>query len=149
MNANSSTTLSRGLFGLATAAILALTSIPAAQAQSVTFSFGQRDRVIETYCDRYPRDRDCRGYYDGNWSRSDYNRFYNTRRGALDNIAAGFFGFTFGTILGAAIANQQPRTVYSGDWDAHVRACHARYRSYDEATDTFLGYDGVRHRCNL
>lgn len=149
MNAICKTRAGRGLFALATTAIIALTSMPAVQAQSVTFSFGQRDRVIETYCDRYPRDRDCRGYYGGGWSSHDYDRFYTTRRSALDNIAAGFFGFTFGTVLGAAIANQQPRTVYSGDWDAHVRACHARYRSYDEASDTFLGYDGIRHRCNL
>lgn len=25
--------------------------------------------------------------------------------------------------------------------------CAARYRSYDPATGTFLGYDGLRHRC--
>ncbi|UXN75673.1 BA14K family protein [Devosia sp. A8/3-2] len=24
-----------------------------------------------------------------------------------------------------------------------------RYRSYDEETDTFMGYDGVRRRCQL
>lgn len=36
---------------------------------------------------------------------------------------------------------------YSGNWDAHVRWCYNRYRSYDSRTDTFLGYDGYRHRC--
>ncbi len=30
---------------------------------------------------------------------------------------------------------------------AHVRWCLNRYRSYNPRTDTFLGYDGYRHRC--
>lgn len=29
----------------------------------------------------------------------------------------------------------------------HQKACATRYRSYDPKTDTFLGYDGQRHRC--
>lgn len=28
-----------------------------------------------------------------------------------------------------------------------VAACEARFRSYDRATGTYLGYDGLRHRC--
>jgi hypothetical protein len=28
-----------------------------------------------------------------------------------------------------------------------VQACEAQYRSYDRASDSFLGYDGLRHRC--
>jgi hypothetical protein len=31
---------------------------------------------------------------------------------------------------------------------AHVRWCYNRYRSYDARTDSFMGYDGRRHRCN-
>lgn len=31
---------------------------------------------------------------------------------------------------------------------AHVERCAARYRSYDPATDTFVGFDGLTHRCN-
>lgn len=30
----------------------------------------------------------------------------------------------------------------------HVEWCLNRYRSYDPASDTFMGYDGYRHRCN-
>ena len=30
----------------------------------------------------------------------------------------------------------------------HVEACFARYRSYDPRSDTYLGHDGYRHRCN-
>ena len=135
-----------------------VTGLPAAQAQSVTFSFGDRARVVETYCDRNPWDRDCRGYYDGSWGYRDYDRFYSSRRSTLDPIAAGLFGVTFGAILGSAIANSnnagRDRVVgtvngggnFSG---VDVQACQARYRSYDVATNTFLGYDGVRKPCRL
>ncbi|MCB1494780.1 MAG: BA14K family protein [Bauldia sp.] len=30
---------------------------------------------------------------------------------------------------------------------AHVDWCLANYRSYNPATDTFMGYDGYAHRC--
>jgi len=31
--------------------------------------------------------------------------------------------------------------------DSHVAWCNARYRSYNVATDSYLGYDGNYHRC--
>jgi len=34
-----------------------------------------------------------------------------------------------------------------GGYNAHVQWCLNRYRSYDPASDTYLGYDGYRHRC--
>ena len=34
-----------------------------------------------------------------------------------------------------------------GYGDAHVEYCLSRYRSYDPASNTFLGYDGLRHEC--
>ena len=33
--------------------------------------------------------------------------------------------------------------------DDHVAACHARFRSYDEDTDMYLGFDGEWHLCTL
>jgi hypothetical protein len=27
--------------------------------------------------------------------------------------------------------------------------CESRYRSYDQATNTFMGHDGYRHECRL
>jgi hypothetical protein len=46
-----------------------------------------------------------------------------------------------------------PRAYYRQDrvvtGDSHFAACDARYRSYDPGSDTFMGYDGMRHRCML
>ena len=143
------------LSALAMGGALAVSAVAPAQAQSFSLSYGQRYQVIETYCDRNPRDRDCRGFYNGGWNDSDYYNFYNSRRSSVDSIAAGLFGFTFGAALGSIIANSNNnsggdvvggRQGYSNN---HVQACYARYKSYDERTNTFLGYDGVRHECRL
>ena len=32
-------------------------------------------------------------------------------------------------------------------WERHVRRCYAAYRSYDERSDTYIGYDGRERRC--
>ena len=148
-------TLVSAVSAIAMGGVLALSSIAPAQAQSFSLSYGQKYRVVETYCDRNPRDRDCRGFYDGGWNDNDYYNFYNSRRSSVDSIAAGLFGFTFGAALGSIIANGNNNN--SGDvvvgrpgyGNNHVQACYARYRSYDERTNTFLGFDGVRHECRL
>ncbi|UXN73143.1 hypothetical protein N8D56_19480 [Devosia sp. A8/3-2] len=94
-------------------------------------SASQRDRVIMSYCDRNPQDRDCRGYYGGGWRDRDYDSFYRSRRNSLDGIAAGLFGFGFGALLGGAIANQNNNNyggqpVYGGSsYQAHVNACYS------------------------
>jgi hypothetical protein len=143
---------------LAMTAAVALASIVPVQAQVGPFgndNGNQRQRVIQTYCEQHPRDPDCREFRRGRWDHDDYDRFYSSRRDSLDNIASGFFGFTFGALLGSAIANGNNNSgggvpVYSnGSYQAHVNACYNRYRSYDEETDTFLGFDGRRHRCTL
>jgi hypothetical protein len=35
------------------------------------------------------------------------------------------------------------------DVEVHIRACFHAYRSYDPRSDSFVGYDGYRHPCNL
>jgi BA14K-like protein len=37
---------------------------------------------------------------------------------------------------------------YGNEGDAHIQYCLNRYRSYDPNSDTFMGYDGLRHPCN-
>jgi hypothetical protein len=55
--------------------------------------------------------------------------------------AAVLGGLAAGAIIGGAIANSQARAN-----DA-VAYCAQRYRSYDPASGTYLGYDGNRHPC--
>lgn len=38
---------------------------------------------------------------------------------------------------------------HSSPWERHVERCYARYRTYDDRTDTYIGYDGFEHRCTL
>lgn len=40
-----------------------------------------------------------------------------------------------------------PRVVVRRGLSAHVNWCFARYRSYDRASNTFVGYDGRLHVC--
>jgi hypothetical protein len=148
----------KGLTAAAITGLMAVSSIVPVQAQMEISSrkgAGDRDRVVLTYCQANPNDRDCRDFRRGRWDNDDYNRFYRRNRSGLDSISSGLLGFTFGAIVGGAIANSNnssyggDRVVGGGSYSAHVNACYARYRSYDEETDTFLGFDGRRHRCNL
>jgi hypothetical protein len=65
-------------------------------------------------------------------------------------LAAGFVGFA----LGAAVANAADHDDYyrydrGYGYRDHVEACEDAYRSYDPRTDTYTGYDGDAHACNL
>ena len=54
-----------------------------------------------------------------------------------DAIGAGIAGFAVGSIIAGAMNRQ---TSYGG-------SCQARYKTYDRANGTYLGYDGRRHPC--
>ncbi|MBA4034391.1 MAG: BA14K family protein [Bradyrhizobium sp.] len=69
-------------------------------------------------------------HYHGGYHR----RHYGTGAAVLGGLAAG-------AVIGGAIANSQARAN-----DA-VGYCSQRYRSYDPASGTYLGYDGNRHPC--
>jgi hypothetical protein len=51
-------------------------------------------------------------------------------------------GLAAGAIIGGAIASQNAARA-----DSAVQYCINRYRSYDVASGTYLGYDGLRHPC--
>jgi hypothetical protein len=94
----------------------------------------------------------------GGWSRGG-----GWGRGVGFGIGAGIIG---GAILGGALAAPYydrpyyyyPRSTYAayprgtyygtynGDGDA-IAYCSSRFRSYDPASGTYLGYDGLRHPC--
>jgi hypothetical protein len=71
------------------------------------------------------------GFCDGTWAaeRSGAAGVAEAAGGALYNYAPG-------------PAAQAPAAAGS-----EVAACEARFRSYDRATGTFLGFDGARHPC--
>lgn len=141
------------IFSVAVVGMMSVPTVAPVQSQEASLSFGQRQRVVQTYCERNPFDPDCRGYFAGQWSDRDYDWFYHRNRSDLDPLIAGIFGLAIGAIIAGAIANGNSKP--SGDRvigrvdREHVARCYARYKSYDERSDTFLGYDGIRHRCNL
>jgi hypothetical protein len=63
--------------------------------------------------------------------------------------------FWAGVGTAAVVSNdgfhRAPRTdvVISATTDDHIAACHARYRSYQEDSDSWLGRDGIWHTCQL
>jgi hypothetical protein len=66
-------------------------------------------------------------------------------------------GFAAGAIIGGALASrpyyggygyyEEPDYAYAPQNEDAVSYCASRYRSYDPASGTFLGYDGLRHSC--
>jgi hypothetical protein len=70
--------------------------------------------------------------------------YYRRDRG--NALAAGALGLATGAIIGGAIAQSQAQAapVYGGNTASY---CAQRYRSYDPASGTYLGYDGLRHPC--
>lgn len=75
-----------------------------------------------------------RGGHHG-WHRGHQGWRHRYRRGpALGAVAAG-------VIIGSAIASSEARAASA---DAY---CERRFRSYESASGTYLGYDGERHAC--
>jgi hypothetical protein len=69
---------------------------------------------------------------------------WNHRRGW--GPAAGI-GFATGAMIGGAFA-AAPRAYYApGPTAREVAYCSQRFKSYDPASGTYLGYDGNRHAC--
>ena len=75
-------------------------------------------------------------------------------------VAGALFGFALGSLAANSYYNSYyypyyytPRPVYplypSYTYNSHAAACAATYRSYNPATDTYIGYDGYPHRCVL
>ena len=140
--------LAARLTAMALTGLLSISSFAPAQAQDNSLNFSQRQQVVQAYCQRYPQDRDCDGWWF--WSARDYRN-----RSDLDPLIAAIFGLAIGAIIGGAIANgnkstnTSPPPTFTRRDSGHVARCYQRYKSYDERTDTFLGYDGIRHPCTL
>lgn len=131
---------------LAAAAALGALGLSAGGAQAIPMGAGaplaqkQIDSNIETVKHR----RHWRGH---RWHRHRHHRGDGWAYGGA---------FLGGVLLGSALDRAY---AYDDDYDYprryryrmsedHVDYCLDRYRSYDVRTNTFLGYDGYRHRCN-
>lgn len=88
-----------------------------------------------------------RGYYGPRYGYGyGYPRYYRRNNGAA--IGAGIAGLAAGALIGGAIASQQAQAAPAyGYQDPNVSYCIQRYRSYDPASGTYLGNDGLRHPC--
>jgi hypothetical protein len=71
------------------------------------------------------------------WRRRWYRHHHHDHDDDAGAFAAGaIFGLATGAILGNAAASNNA-----------VGYCSRRFRSYDPASGTYLGYDGYRHPC--
>ena len=81
-----------------------------------------------------------------------YRRYRHSHRRSHKGAVAA--GVALGIIGAAVIANESKKrrrhydSGYSSSaWERHVARCYRAYRSYNERTDTFIGYDGIERRC--
>ncbi len=87
----------------------------------------------------------ARWYGHGGYHHGYYGHRHHGGGGALA-------GFAAGAIIGGALAAQRPyygpgyayAPAYGGN---EVAYCESRFKSYDPASGTYLGYDGDRHPC--
>jgi hypothetical protein len=87
---------------------------------------------------------------------AQWHHHFHGRHGHFHG-GGGLAGFAAGAILGGVLAAQEPYyygpvygppvygpPVYDGNGVAY---CESRFKSYDPASGTYLGYDGYRHSC--
>lgn len=142
----------KGLATLLAAVTLGTATIGTAgvsTAQDRAFDRAGRDRYIGSWCDRH-RGNECRDWRANRsrWDDRHYRDWYRRHDHGNDAATAALFGLGVGALLGATV----PNAIVGGggrDVTYHVQRCASRYRSYDSRTDTYLGYDGYRHRCRL
>jgi len=83
---------------------------------------------------------------DVQWRRHGYRGGYYRHGGG--NVGAGIAaGLIGGAIVGGIIASQQPAYAAPPPADPAISYCMQRFKSYDPASMTYLGYDGLRHPC--
>nr|WP_246215811.1 BA14K family protein [Microvirga makkahensis] len=105
--------------------------VAAIQKGEVKSDYVQRRRYVRRYY--APRRYYGRPYYGRRYG------YYRRDRGSA--LAAGAVGLATGAIIGGALAQSQARAN-----NVHAY-CAQRFRSYDPASGTYLGYDGRRHPC--
>jgi len=87
-------------------------------------------------------------YYGQRYYGAPRYGYYRRDRG--NAVAAGVAGLAAGALIGGAIASQQAQAAaptYVVPDQSGAAYCVQRFRSYDPASGTYLGYDGLRHPC--
>jgi len=112
--------------------------VAAIQKGDVKSDYAQYRRYYYRDSPRYVERR----YYDRPYYGRRYGYRYRRDRG--NALAAGALGLATGAIIGGAIAQSQAAPAYGSNVHAY---CAQRFRSYDPASGTYLGYDGRRHPC--
>jgi hypothetical protein len=79
-------------------------------------------------------------WHHGGWHGGGYHHHYHGGGGAFIG------GLAAGAILGGALASRPYYGAYAYDGNA-IAYCESRFKSYDPASGTYLGYDGYRHPC--
>ena len=124
---------------------------PAAMAGPLGTSSALAGPPINSILDRDAKVEHVQGRR-GNWRG---NRAWRGNRGGGIGLGIGA-GILGGALLGSALAapyydrpyRSYPRSTYYGrPSDDAVAYCSSRFRSYDPASGTYLGYDGLRHAC--
>ena len=104
---------------IGTVLMAASLAVPATPVAAQSFSFGS-GMNDSPRCDRR---------WDGPRRWNGWDNRYRSRRGGSISIDLGPID----------IRVRVPR--------AKIIRCEARYRSYDRSSDTYMGFDGDRHRC--
>jgi hypothetical protein len=135
-----------------------------------------QDKIISNFCDGHPDANECNDwrYNRASWGDAQYQSFYMTHRGETEFTtadAAAAFSVSAQAPVPPPVNDQtatgepaapSPATVstptgdvvktvpeVTGGADNHISDCQATFKSYDAATDTYMGLDGSRQKCKL
>lgn len=102
--------------------------------------------------------RSRRMHYSGRsdtWHYDRYrhgNRYRHSRHGFRHHHGGYYYSYPWWNGPSIGFGLTVPGMTYGlgvpSSSSAHVNWCLNRFRSYDVGSDTYLGYDGRRHRCN-
>jgi hypothetical protein len=150
----------------AAVATSAVSLAPAWAMPAAPTATGNDGAAVELVRDRYGRGhwRGRRGGHwgGGHWGGGDWGYGHNgygfglgafgLATGLLFGSGLGYYGGYYGhPYYGGYYGNGYYDNGYygNGGYDDYDIACAHKYRSYDPGSNTFLGYDGYRHTCQL
>jgi BA14K-like protein len=144
------------------AALLTVTSFVGVMPAAARGNYEKQDQYISNFCNRNPRANQCDDWRSnhGHWDNNKYQGFYREHQhdnGFGSDVVAALFGVAVGVTAATAAQNGggynnggNNNVGYNNRSPAdHLRACQTAYRSYDSRSDTYLGYDGNRHQCQI